>query len=1552
MCTYHKGTRAQRCMKCGANNCLKCLSGMPPEGWALCQPASVEEPELLPPLVEAPPPPSTPARRKRIFPKMASPFSPVLLRRSARLAARPAQTTLVARAKTALSTAQSSCEQPSAVTTELEEVGDLSDSDGEQDRFDSPLTDRGHLSSLDDLRRWLMRNARLPGAQPNRRRSTAAAALAGACFPASIYALTTMADRPFEGGVMVRALLDTGADAVIVLASQKLEALSTRTSDDACPISGVGGNAMPTRAMSFAACLANVPTEPFNLDASELDDKNLKIAIVSYAYLRELTGCTIMLDPELTAVSKAGQRSTVHKQGRHYFIDVALACTQAAASAGAGSSLTPGSVMAAVTKARSTDPAFIHAKRLGLDAAGLKQHEGAILGLEVGKISAETTVLINNDEALRRSRHVRRSAAASTPVMFKPGAVAGRVHVIDGWPSSVPCAFTKHTTVIHSFDKCTTFGYAASAPSSGAEDVIQFAIAVKRAEKAVGHDVQIFQMDALQVFADFSSDAKKAEFESRVGALLDRAAGDDHEFMTVGEACMQPITRRTEAAMFCARSAVPPVPDSWMIKCRLYQVQIMNILIASGKEATRMQLHTNVPPSIRSSPMPMFYTKCSVHAIGGQGGFKGLMDEDHSSRERTARVVGYKRSPLGSGVLELIAEGTNKAITRHPKDADVLDEHILATAGLAAGTAQIDVETQCDVVDLPSLTVLAPPPAKPAAAPKVIREYVMPADIAPQKGARLRVLWEEHKGDGVRYFEGTVTEVVKYDDGTSRHRIRYDAWKGKDALVWHDLPLEQATGSHAWHVIPGATSGGTLDKVTFDKPKHVTFDDGVKPGGSKLGGSKQGGSQRTGLRPRTKEQSCALSIVATVDQLVACSADPCECHDQCMHLFFGAAVGSKYETDSFDGSLGKASCKLYGDIMKCGAELNIMFTSQESYASVLKASKGPDVVRVRTDSGEYMEYVTPTNLKTLLAAPDSVEWLKEEANAVYDSILALPGHGIIGMEAGQALAKELKIPIASMVTTRKYKLEDERIKRRKVRHSFDENRVVRSSNERMREVMQQYACHTMPVGAMEMNLFLFGMEDEDYFALLDWKDAYGLGTSARGIRLAYPPASVDLRTDTNEKALLMFGDTGIWGEGPAGREFEDVRDEDMAAAAWPPIKEVPAYFHRPGGNRSYGASIIDDLAVRSTSKGEILALHAYLSKRAKERGGQPLTIDLTEANTPAVIKWGGMRIMRDPERRVIEINMPAYIEMATLKWLPSLVRDGHLPDEIPKNKKLRDMLDGLAVDVNEGRLTQDQMDVMAIAGILRWGCRRVIRILRATHLIASVQHRSKCPEAKLAALGVLACLYHARNEGQLVHQDAPDPAFRGVLRGTVDARRSTAVKIADGDKRLELGAPKEHEGLTDTTWSKGPEGLSDVTTLALTWKGAAFLVELQKSPIAAGSSAELEGLGLLKVANKATYARIAMSKLGEKLDKPTTILCDAEAALRAAAGETSVNRLKHSLRRAAIVRERVLDGEIELAHIPDVANAVDIFTKLYYFGHTRVGYRNGIFWPDGPRATW
>jgi signal-transduction protein with cAMP-binding, CBS, and nucleotidyltransferase domain len=67
--------------------------------------------------------------------------------------------------------------------------------------------------------------------------------------------------------------------------------------------------------------------------------------------------------------------------------------------------------------------------------------------------------------------------------------------------------------------------------------------------------------------------------------------------------------------------------------------------------------------------------------------------------------------------------------------------------------------------------------------------------------------------------------------------------------------------------------------------------------------------------------------------------------------------------------------------------------------------------------------------------------------------------------------------------------------------------------------------------------------------------------------------------------------------------------------------------------------------------------------------------------------------------------------------------------------------------------------------------------------------------------------------------------------------------------------------------------------------------------------------------------------MGCDMSAPTTLLCDAEAALRAASGQSSVVRLKHEMRRLAIITARIRMGEIVLAHVPDTANAADIFTK-------------------------
>ena len=79
----------------------------------------------------------------------------------------------------------------------------------------------------------------------------------------------------------------------------------------------------------------------------------------------------------------------------------------------------------------------------------------------------------------------------------------------------------------------------------------------------------------------------------------------------------------------------------------------------------------------------------------------------------------------------------------------------------------------------------------------------------------------------------------------------------------------------------------------------------------------------------------------------------------------------------------------------------------------------------------------------------------------------------------------------------------------------------------------------------------------------------------------------------------------------------------------------------------------------------------------------------------------------------------------------------------------------------------------------------------------------------------------------------------------------------------------------------------------------------------------MEGLALLsallKLSDKAIWGRIVGGKLGYDMSNPTTLLCDAEAALRASMGEASVMRLRHAMRRAAIVKSRTRATLIVLA---------------------------------------
>jgi len=105
------------------------------------------------------------------------------------------------------------------------------------------------------------------------------------------------------------------------------------------------------------------------------------------------------------------------------------------------------------------------------------------------------------------------------------------------------------------------------------------------------------------------------------------------------------------------------------------------------------------------------------------------------------------------------------------------------------------------------------------------------------------------------------------------------------------------------------------------------------------------------------------------------------------------------------------------------------------------------------------------------------------------------------------------------------------------------------------------------------------------------------------------------------------------------------------------------------------------------------------------------------------------------------------------------------------------------------------------------------------------------------------------------------------------------------------------------------------------------LLKLMMAGVVTGSSAQLEGLGVLKLTDNVIYGRLVWSRLGGDVSAPTFVLSDAEAALRHASGNSSAARLRVAIRQSAIVTLRVRASDVALAHVPDSVNVVDMFTK-------------------------
>ena len=397
--------------------------------------------------------------------------------------------------------------------------------------------------------------------------------------------------------------------------------------------------------------------------------------------------------------------------------------------------------------------------------------------------------MINNDEALRRSRHRRQAAAREIPVLNKRMPPAGHTWVLDTWCSETVSPVSHRSTVIHMACVTTSFGRAATAKTNDTECLIVFILKVKLREEALGHRIYKIYTDAASTF---TGEGAVERIERETGIEIDAAAGDAHEHAGLIEAMQDQATRMTEAAMRRAKSGSPPAPDGMSVECRVYQCDsVMNRLCSTGRKVSRYQAHTCVAPSERTSPQYLFYTWGSFGTIGYNAP-KGTMDETGSSRERTGRVIG-----MDGRSLLILADDTKRKIRRVPANFDPIGENMLATSTITAGAGVADAAVQCSSQDAPPLTILAPPPIpQPRPKTQVVTEYVLPDSQKPALGDRIEVLWQEPKGDNHRWHTGSVTGVP--DQGGQLYEITYEGWSGPDAIVTHDLATDKAKGTHPW----------------------------------------------------------------------------------------------------------------------------------------------------------------------------------------------------------------------------------------------------------------------------------------------------------------------------------------------------------------------------------------------------------------------------------------------------------------------------------------------------------------------------------------------------------------------------------------------------------------------------------------------------------------------------------------------------------------------------------------------------------------------------------
>ena len=1146
------------------------------------------------------------------------------------------------------------------------------------------------------------------------------------------------------------------------------------------------------------------------------------------------------------------------------------------------------------------------AARLLVDAAALRKHVGTSYAIDIKSVPPAAarfldTCMIRASTRMRKLPPMERAPAVSRPVTI------GESFQLDGF-GHVSCKVVggKETYQWLALDSVSDYAHEMLTISSGQESLFAFLDIVHAYETRIKHCPKELRFDACPVWANENVNLFKQAIAARYKCVAIIAAGGDHNVIPKLEAAQDPFTRMAEDMLQRAHKEKP-----FFLRARAYAVQVRNDKCAYDQKATRFHRHHAAPSDVTHY---IFGTLCAV-----------LKDGHNSQRapvgsaERTdnALLIGYESLARKHMLLKV---DTQQIIYR--KDVQPLNEMVLALVGIPSGGDLATTAVQTDDPGEPAPLLAPVLPLQPVPAPIVIRAAYDPIP----NGTKLEMGFHDTKSGELRYYGATVRGSTVLPTGKCMTDLAWDDPSWDEDKRWQGKLFDLASQYTPWRLPkPAAPPAPAVRTVPVRASARLA-------------------------KPVTAALSAALETRKTsAAQIAVCNAIIFQAFGDALDLH----VSSLEELDAARQHISDLECSMaQGDPYAVTGLDDV--APLECNGLTLEASKVlKNVVELTAADGSPYTLAVPKG--ALAGLPDEVEWGLADALG-HESVLSHPLNRMVKRKDAKATGAVIapcvvqrsikKDPATNVLITRKTRIcaDGARLKRIMLsqgKEDYAPTHAVISDDLQFKMALATAAAgdiqdadgkllsplkQDFPLDGTEESLMkealLIDQALHDRLAADSTLRIVPRSTASSDFKNAYVKAKRLRPVGFLDTVTPMFDDEGdrlcyelgapIWGEAPAGNEWEQDRNGKMRAAGLTESLEVPGLWYIVDAAVDSRLAIItnvDDLFYTETGNRDYVLTNRVIKSFKGAYGEDQITVKYKPTS------WKGYKIDWSKDGSVVTISMAAHAVALALDWVPELLDPSvPTPSDILTGMKLQEACDRLTMqDPRPLKMSPDEKATQQICGGTKYieqGC--MPRMTLMQHRLSCVASGAVQPLGKQVARSLVACIYKHRHEGITYGGNLN-------LRKTIKGGMYAQLDLADG-------APSDIEVHGDATVDD-----RSVYAAAVTCNGGAVLHMVKKLSTASAindeSSCENESIATSRCSQFAVYARAVATAFGMPPTAPTIIGTDNSANLTLSAGTATPGRAKHALRRWAAIRMRVASGACRVVKVDTDSMPVDFMTK-------------------------